>query len=168
MRDKKSTGHYNRSHLVDGLKIGIRAMLQVTGDIVTVKGKDEWEATLAHDAEDVFNPVTMVDMDEVDVPVAGEEAKRGCDDSRTQGTRPDNPIQRYEAVNVVERETLPILNFIGCDDKGRPFQMADEIVNEAFGGGKPVGNKMEDGALRGAAAFHHGPGVMATLAFISS
>jgi hypothetical protein len=153
--------------MVDGLKIGIRAMLQVAGDVVTVKGKDEGEATLAHDAEDVFNPVTMVDMDEVDVSVAGEEAKRGRDDPRTQGTRPDNPVQRYEAVDVVERETLPILNFIGCDDEGRTSQMADKIVNEAFRGGKPVGNKMEDGAWRGAAAFHHGPGVMATLAFIS-
>jgi hypothetical protein len=47
---------------------------------------------LAHDAEDVFDPVTMVDMDEIDVPVAAEETKPGREDPRTQGIRPDDPV----------------------------------------------------------------------------
>ena len=168
MRDEEPARHYNRSDVVDGLLVGIRAVFQVAGDIVTVQGEDEREATLAHDAEDVFDPVTMVDMDEIDVPVAGEEAKPGRDDSRTQGTRPDDPVQGYEAVNVGEREPLCVLESVGRDDDGWPPQVADKVVDEDFRGGQPVGSEVEDGAVRGAAAFHHGPGVMATLAFISS
>jgi hypothetical protein len=36
MRDEEPARHYNRSDVLDGLLVGIRAVLQVAGDIVTV------------------------------------------------------------------------------------------------------------------------------------
>ena len=71
-------------------------------------------------------------------------------------------------MNVGEREPLCVLESVGRDDDGWPPQVADKVVDEDFRGGQPVGSEVEDGAVQGAAAFHHGPGVMATLAFISS